>query len=54
MSLNNLIAVAIPGMENNKIRVNVGFAAQMRQAGQTNSDETEHQMLKEYFPKGLL
>lgn len=58
MSLKDLVAVAISGMENNKIRVDAGFAAQMRQAGQTSPDETEHQMgqqmLKKYFPKGLL
>ncbi|PWG00415.1 SDR family oxidoreductase [Levilactobacillus bambusae] len=57
MKLTDLVDEAVKGIESDSIRVNAGFAAQMRQAGQTNPDEAEHQMARQmlstYFPEGL-
>ena len=57
MDLNDLVNVAIKGMEQNKQRVNAGAAKMLRKMRNTAADRTEATMAKEslklYFPEGL-
>lgn len=57
MDLNDLVNIAIKGMEQNKHRVNAGAAKMLRKMRNTAADLTEATMakesLKQYFPDGL-
>lgn len=57
MKLADLVAEAITGMTANEIRVNAGYAAELRKLAMTDPDTAEHQMaqgmLANAFPESL-